>query len=125
LCTCRKKIELRRRRTNDEDLFGIFERRSHVVKVPLVACVAALLFGVALHMMVRRFDLGHVEPFGRDVEDLRFLVIDPDGSVTDGHGNTSEASGAIPWGRPLPGSCRPERGPARAITRRPTAPRVA
>ena len=92
------EIELRRRRTDDEDLVGVFERRGHVVKVPLVARVAALLFGLALHVMVRRFDLGNVETFGRDVEDLRFLVIDPDGSVTDGHGNNSGESGAVAWG---------------------------
>ena len=78
-----EKLELRRRRPDQQDLVAVFERAGDVAKESLgVVGVLLATIGplwVPMMQMLRGRNDRFVDPVGVNFEDVSFLVIDPDG----------------------------------------------
>ena len=84
----RQEMKLRGGRADDEDLRGILQRTSNLVEVPLLVDGMAMLGGgarVLPDVMTSVLDPRRVEALAVEVEDLRFVLVEPENGMAFGH----------------------------------------
>ena len=96
------ELELGGRRADDEDRFGAFQRASYLSEESLcVVGVAPLLVRpdrMAVHVMIGRADARRIEPISVYVENLGFVVINPNGNMSCVHsGLTGQCLCLLQW----------------------------
>jgi hypothetical protein len=84
-----KEVQLRLRRTHEEDLFGALQRPSDLVKetmlvVGMIPDSQVLFVGVTMNVGARRIDDGLAHGVGVDLEDARLFLINPYDCVPHG-----------------------------------------
>src|SRR5260370_26795272 len=80
-----EELELCRRGPDDEDALGVVESACDLVKKAIHVIRVFMGFGgplgVTMHVSMRRLEPRRIEAIEVDVEDARFVMIEPDGGV--------------------------------------------